>query len=758
MVTKVVFIKTTGAGTWTAPADFNPLNNSIVGIGAGAGAGSSATSGGGGGEWARSVNVALAANATAYYNVPPGGAASSAGGDTWFNKDANTPPVSAASGVRANGGQQTNQASNPGYSPGGTGGVGTTKNPGGRGVCGSYSGGGGGAGSYLGPGLDGGFGSSGPAGGGGGAAGGGSNGADAIGPTGGLGGNNPNGTDGGAPGVPGAGRDGFPGSGGGGGDAGGGGASGAGGPGREYVQTSDGEKAGAGGGAGGEYSGGTAGGYGGLYGGGAGSRRSATGGQGIIIITYEAVDPAPTFSGPIPSFTGTVGIAFAAQSPTLASYFTGLSIVYTVSTALPTGLSIDSDTGVISGTPSVTASWSGTVIATNSGGSQASNSFGITINPPAPTVTTQPSSASAIEGTTPTLTAAFANTPTTFLWEYADSPYSSWATVVGGSGAATTAYTLPALTLGVTGRRFRCTATNAGGSVTTNGAAEITVIPIVSPAITVQPTDQTRTAPSTATFSLTATGTPTPTYQWQRNPGGNTAFADIGGATSASYTTPATTVTGGTANNADTYRCVVTNTGGTVTSSIVTLSVAAPLDVEAPVMTGVLVETAITTNSFTLSWSAATDNMSVVGYELSLDGGTTWFPVGNVLTYPITGRTPGSTSNCRVRAYDLTPNYSNELTKSVTVQSTTVVTDPLENLSGSLYLSTTIHYSWFPGGRIGALTGITPVEGTGTSHATTGALTIPNLELGSGVILTCVRDTNASTDGIHYQALTVTAV
>ena len=376
----------------------------------------------------------------------------------------------------------------------------------------------------------------------------------------------------------------------------------------------------------------------------------------------------------------------------------------------------------------------------------------------APTVTTQPSSTTVQEPAPGTFTAAFSNSPTSYAWEFADSPYSSWSTVVGGSGAATASYTTAASTAGITGRRYRCTATNAGGSITTNESAELTVTPLIAPSITVQPTNQAVTGPTAATFSLTATGSPAPTYQWQRNPGGNTSFADIGGATLASYTTPATSVTGGTANNGDTYRCNVTNAASTVTSNVVTLSVAAPVDGVAPVMTGVLAESAITTNSYSLSWSAATDNMSVTGYQLSLNGGTTWFPVGNVLTYAVTGRTPGSTDSCRVRAYDPTTNLSNELTTSVTLQSTTLVTDPLENFSGSLHLGTTINYSWFPGGRIGSLAGITPVEGTGTTHATTGALTVPNLELGSGVILTCARDTSAATDGVHYQALTVTAV
>jgi hypothetical protein len=92
------------------------------------------------------------------------------------------------------------------------------------------------------------------------------------------------------------------------------------------------------------------------------------------------------------------------------------------------------------------------------------------------------------------------------------------------------------------------------------------------PVVTTQPTNQTVTAPNTATFTYAATGTGL-SFQAQRNPGGNTSFANVSGASSTTYTTPATTVTGGTANNGDTYRIAITNTAGTVYTNVVTLTV-----------------------------------------------------------------------------------------------------------------------------------------------------------------------------------------
>jgi hypothetical protein len=86
---------------------------------------------------------------------------------------------------------------------------------------------------------------------------------------------------------------------------------------------------------------------------------------------------------------------------------------------------------------------------------------------------------------------------------------------------------------------------------------------VIDPQITVQPTSATVTAPAAATFSVTATGTATITYQWYRN------GSAIGGATSTSYTTPATS---GADNGANFY-VIVTNGLGGVQSSTVVLTV-----------------------------------------------------------------------------------------------------------------------------------------------------------------------------------------
>jgi hypothetical protein len=88
-----------------------------------------------------------------------------------------------------------------------------------------------------------------------------------------------------------------------------------------------------------------------------------------------------------------------------------------------------------------------------------------------------------------------------------------------------------------------------------------------APTISTQPADQSVAAGQTATFSVTAAGTAPLSYQWQK---GTTS---IPGATSAIYTTAATT----TADSGSKFSAVVSNTAGNATSNPAVLTVnAAP--------------------------------------------------------------------------------------------------------------------------------------------------------------------------------------
>lgn len=95
-----------------------------------------------------------------------------------------------------------------------------------------------------------------------------------------------------------------------------------------------------------------------------------------------------------------------------------------------------------------------------------------------------------------------------------------------------------------------------------------------APTVTTQPTAQTVTGPAVATFTYAfanATG-----VQAERSTDGGSTWSNVSGAGLTSFTTPATTVTGGSANNGDRYR--FTGSGTTAppaTTSAVLLTVTA---------------------------------------------------------------------------------------------------------------------------------------------------------------------------------------
>jgi hypothetical protein len=218
------------------------------------------------------------------------------------------------------------------------------------------------------------------------------------------------------------------------------------------------------------------------------------------------------------------------------------------------GSAISGATAASYTTPATSASDNGaqfTVVVTNSFGSVTSGAATLTVNAP-PSITTQPASQTVTAGQAAkfSVTASSAGTPT-YQW-------SKNGNVIGGATSAS--YTTPATTAADNGSKFSVTVTDSTGSVTSS-AATLTVN--VPPTVTSQPVSQTVIAGQTATFSVSATGTATLTYQWKKN---GTAIV---GATSSSYTTPATATT----DNGAQFTVTVTNSAGNVTSNAAILTV-----------------------------------------------------------------------------------------------------------------------------------------------------------------------------------------
>jgi len=122
---------------------------------------------------------------------------------------------------------------------------------------------------------------------------------------------------------------------------------------------------------------------------------------------------------------------------------------------------------------------------------------------------------------------------------------------------------------------YTLTATNSGGSITKSTTVTVSTSPL-APTLQAQPRDASVYTSQTATFTVEAYGSAPLAYQWRKND------IEITGATSASYTTPATV----DADSGATFSVVVSNSVDSVTSSEATLTVKTPGSVAGALPTG----------------------------------------------------------------------------------------------------------------------------------------------------------------------------
>ena len=205
-------------------------------------------------------------------------------------------------------------------------------------------------------------------------------------------------------------------------------------------------------------------------------------------------------------------------------------------------------------TPPATTSDNGTqfaVVISNNAGTITSNAAILTVNIP-PSITTQPSIQTVIAAQTATFSVTATGTlPLSYQWQKNG---------VAVSGATSPTYTTPPTTGTDNGSQFTVIVSNFVGTITSS-AATLTVN--VPPSIGTQPASQAVNLAQTATFSVAATGTAPLRYQWTQN------GANISGATTSSYTTPAAAAS----DNGSQFRVIVGNFVGTITSSAAILTV-----------------------------------------------------------------------------------------------------------------------------------------------------------------------------------------
>src|SRR5712664_84530 len=215
----------------------------------------------------------------------------------------------------------------------------------------------------------------------------------------------------------------------------------------------------------------------------------------------------------------------------------------------------------------------------------------------APSITAQPASQTVTAGQTATFSVAATGTaPLTYQWNKNN---------VAISGANSSAYTTAATMSSDNGAKCTVTIRNPRGTITSTPATLTVNVP---PSITAQPASQTLTAGQMATFSVTATGTSPLLYQWQKN------GAPIGGATSASYTTPTTT----SSDNSAQFIVAVSNSAGSVNSNAAILTVnATPV---APAITTQPISQTVTAGQ-TATFSVTASGTAPLNYQWLKNGG-----------------------------------------------------------------------------------------------------------------------------------------
>jgi hypothetical protein len=211
---------------------------------------------------------------------------------------------------------------------------------------------------------------------------------------------------------------------------------------------------------------------------------------------------------------------------------------------------------------------------------------------------------------------------------------------------------------------FTVAVTNSTGNVTSN-AATLTVN--TPPAIATQPVNQTVTSGQTATFMVAATSTATLTYQWKKN------GIAISGATAASYTTPATTIS----DNGAQFTVTVTNVAGNITSNAATLTVnAATFLLNASTTSLNFANVNLGSNSILSVTFTNAGNSNVIVSGVSISGAG--YAASGVSTGQIV--TPGQVAALNVT---FTPAAAGSLPGTVTVTSNATKSPAAVSLSGT---------------------------------------------------------------------------
>lgn len=190
-----------------------------------------------------------------------------------------------------------------------------------------------------------------------------------------------------------------------------------------------------------------------------------------------------------------------------------------------------------------------------------------------PLIETQPASQAVPEGQPATFTVvALGSAPLGYRWQRLTVGSNVWLNLGDSgvfSGAVTASLRINPTSRNQNGEQYRCIVSNAAGDVTTAPATLTVSAPNEPPAFSSSPASITANEGNGVSFSVVVSGNPAPAIQWQRSTDNGSTFLPISGATgpTLSFSTVAFS------QNGHRFRAVATNSAGSATSSVATLTV-----------------------------------------------------------------------------------------------------------------------------------------------------------------------------------------
>ena len=369
-------------------------------------------------------------------------------------------------------------------------------------------------------------------------------------------------------------------------------------------------------------------------------------------LTLVSVPPVVTAS----TFTGNVGTSFsnsivATNSPT--------SYALANSTTLPAGLSLNTTTGLLSGIPTASGTFTTDVTATNAAGTSAIVTLTFNISAISPPVVTG-ASLTVPTGSPYTYTISATNSPTSYALASGTLPTGLTMTggVISGTPTATGSFSVTV------------TATNAGG---TSSPATINFT-ITVPAPVVTGSSQSGTVGTAFTYTISATNSPT-------------SYAQTGGTLPAGLSLNTSTgVISGTPTTVGSYSITVTatNAGGTSSAATINFTIVAAACVTQGFSGGTTPPSGWVFASISSTYTSA-GNYGAASPSVSMNTSsvitTEVLPAGNgasQLSFWFKGQgiTAGSTSTLQVDGFDGVTWTNIEIINSATLiaSSSTAVT------------------------------------------------------------------------------------